>query len=182
MAKRRPGYWKEFYERNRERRIAESVAYQREHAEERREYMARYRREHPEKWERTEEQRAERNRRRRERYASDAEFRRKHIDAAADYRRRNPDQRLARRLRAYGLTLDEYREHAERGCAICRRPVDPVGGKRLRLDHCHATGQFRGFLCDECNLGLGKFRDDPELLERAALYLRSRERDPAADQ
>ena len=42
----------------------------------------------------------------------------------------------------------------------------------FRLDHNHGTGQFRGFLCDSCNTGLGKFKDDPDLLERAISYLR----------
>ena len=41
----------------------------------------------------------------------------------------------------------------------------------FRLDHNHGTGEFRGFLCDSCNTGLGKFRDDPDLLARAIDYL-----------
>ena len=41
----------------------------------------------------------------------------------------------------------------------------------FRLDHNHGTGEFRGFLCDSCNTGLGKFKDDPELLNRAINYL-----------
>jgi hypothetical protein len=40
-----------------------------------------------------------------------------------------------------------------------------------RLDHCHETGEFRGFLCSNCNLGLGKFKDDPEILLNAIAYL-----------
>lgn len=40
-----------------------------------------------------------------------------------------------------------------------------------RLDHCHETGQFRGWLCANCNMGLGKFYDDPDLLNKAIQYL-----------
>ena len=40
-----------------------------------------------------------------------------------------------------------------------------------RLDHCHETGEFRGFLCHNCNTGLGKFKDDPEILLNAIAYL-----------
>ena len=40
-----------------------------------------------------------------------------------------------------------------------------------RLDHCHETGEFRGFLCNNCNVGLGKFKDDPEILLNAIAYL-----------
>ena len=54
-------------------------------------------------------------------------------------------------------------------CAIC--------GAAQRLDraqcvdHSHATGAVRGILCDECNKGLGCFKDDTELLRKAAYYL-----------
>lgn len=40
-----------------------------------------------------------------------------------------------------------------------------------RLDHCHATGQFRGWLCSNCNIGLGRFYDDPDLLMKAISYI-----------
>jgi hypothetical protein len=40
-----------------------------------------------------------------------------------------------------------------------------------RLDHCHENGDFRGFLCANCNTGLGKFKDDPEILLNAIAYL-----------
>jgi hypothetical protein len=54
-------------------------------------------------------------------------------------------------------------------CAICYSAPD---GKRvLAQDHCHGTGQLRGFLCMHCNTGLGHFKDDPRLLRRAARYL-----------
>jgi hypothetical protein len=35
-----------------------------------------------------------------------------------------------------------------------------------------ATGSKRGWLCHECNMGLGKFRDSVELLTKAVAYLR----------
>lgn len=39
------------------------------------------------------------------------------------------------------------------------------------LDHDHQNGRFRGYLCMNCNLGLGKFMDDPEILANAIKYL-----------
>ena len=41
----------------------------------------------------------------------------------------------------------------------------------LVVDHDHKTGQIRGILCKHCNRGLGHFRDNPELLEFARMYL-----------
>ena len=43
--------------------------------------------------------------------------------------------------------------------------------KSLALDHDHTTGKFRGWLCSECNLGIGKLGDSLSGLERARLYL-----------
>lgn len=51
-------------------------------------------------------------------------------------------------------------------CKSCSR-----SGCRLVVDHCHTTGKIRGLLCDDCNQGIGHFRDSPDLLRRAADYL-----------
>lgn len=76
-----------------------------------------------------------------------------------------------RHLRAlYGMTVEAYDEMAkaqEWCCAICR---DPVVGP-LHVDHDHATGCVRGLLCSNCNTALGKFKDDPKVLEAAIAYI-----------
>lgn len=43
---------------------------------------------------------------------------------------------------------------------------------RLFIDHCHDTGKVRGLICNACNIGLGVFKDNPEILEQATVYLR----------
>lgn len=50
-------------------------------------------------------------------------------------------------------------------CEICG-----VAG-RLHVDHCHDKMLVRGIVCHSCNVGLGHFRDNPELLKKAAKYL-----------
>tara|TARA_R110000868_G_scaffold370739_2_gene634225 strand:+ start:2090 stop:2503 length:414 start_codon:yes stop_codon:yes gene_type:complete len=56
-------------------------------------------------------------------------------------------------------------------CAICGMHESSLS-KSLAIDHDHATNTFRGLLCQECNLGLGKFKDNAENLIRAAEYIR----------
>jgi len=45
-----------------------------------------------------------------------------------------------------------------------------AGGK-LILDHCHQSGNFRGWLCLSCNIGIGKLGDSEEALRRALDYI-----------
>ncbi|WP_424923390.1 endonuclease VII domain-containing protein [Actinocrispum wychmicini] len=55
-------------------------------------------------------------------------------------------------------------------CAICQRATGR--GKRLAVDHNHATGEVRGLLCKPCNRDvLGHLRDDVSAFERAIVYL-----------
>ena len=82
----------------------------------------------------------------------------------------------------YGITLAEYEVlfTKQNGvCAICERPEKTIDKKqnkarRLAVDHCHSTNKIRGLLCFECNTGIGKFGDNPQLIERAANYVRNK--------
>lgn len=51
-------------------------------------------------------------------------------------------------------------------CMLCHERSDV-----LEIDHCHNTGQFRGWICKNCNTGLGKFLDNSQFLIRAIEYL-----------
>jgi hypothetical protein len=70
-------------------------------------------------------------------------------------------------LSRYGLKPEDVSDT----CQVCGRD----NGKRfICIDHNHDTGEFRGFLCSRCNLVLGHVQDDPQLLEKLALYLREK--------
>lgn len=80
-------------------------------------------------------------------------------------------------LRRQGITQEEYDAQYKRQggvCAICglTHGRSLMGrSKDLAIDHDHQTNELRGLLCDDCNIGLGIFRDDPERLLVAAWYL-----------
>lgn len=85
--------------------------------------------------------------------------------------------------RNFGISLERYEElKATQGgvCAICGEPPRGVIRKTgvpfsLAVDHCHSSGRIRGLLCNQCNQGLGCFRDRPDLLLAAIEYLRRHE-------
>jgi len=62
-------------------------------------------------------------------------------------------------------------------CPICQRSLKEIsrkGQKKLQswvLDHCHKNETFRGWLCGNCNTGLGAFKDDVKRITRAKNYL-----------
>ncbi len=57
-------------------------------------------------------------------------------------------------------------------CPICQKVTIPGVTSKIVLDHNHNTGKIRGWICDSCNTGIGRFKDDISLLERAIAYLK----------
>ncbi len=95
----------------------------------------------------------------------------KHRSNAKKWGRNNPERVWARNISRYGLTPEGYRameRNQESRCAICNKAPSK---KRLHIDHDHDTGAVRALLCTSCNTGLGLFREDTALLDRAAQYL-----------
>lgn len=85
----------------------------------------------------------------------------------------------SRLKRAYGITLNEYRDMFSKQnglCFICGNPEER-GLRRddslnLAVDHNHTTGKVRKLLCNNCNRGLGAFRDNIAVMERAIQYIK----------
>ena len=86
------------------------------------------------------------------------------------WRDNNPERlketELIRRLKKFNLTKEDYENRKKKGCEICGSLIS------LCLDHNHKTGKFRGILCLNCNLSLGKFGDNLEGIERVVSYLK----------
>lgn len=87
-----------------------------------------------------------------------------------DVRRyRNNRREEQARSRAYQrVKLPEPTRPCPVVCELCG---SPPGKRVLHLDHDHRTGKFRGWLCQMCNLSLGKFGDNAQGLARALAYL-----------
>jgi uncharacterized protein YlaI len=58
-------------------------------------------------------------------------------------------------------------------CPICEKTTIPGLTSRVALNHDHKTGKITGYICDSCNTGLGRFKDDIVVLQRAIKYLES---------
>jgi hypothetical protein len=91
----------------------------------------------------------------------------------------HPGTRKNQRLRQFDISLLQYNALLalqNNVCAICHKPetlVDSRTGRlrALAVDHDHTTKRVRGLLCSACNTGLGKFKDNIDLLIAAVSYL-----------
>ena len=95
----------------------------------------------------------------------------KAVQRASYYRNRRKNIRK-QVLRNHGITeleLQSLEELSKGQCMICYEVPET---KPLCVDHDHNTGKIRGLLCTRCNVGLGYFKDSPELFERAINYLK----------
>jgi hypothetical protein len=69
----------------------------------------------------------------------------------------------------YGMTfeqLNEMKEKQNHCCLVCKQQTE-----KLVIDHCHKSGKVRGLLCNQCNMGIGLFKDNSEYLKGAISYL-----------
>ena len=55
-------------------------------------------------------------------------------------------------------------------CEVCKA-LGSSFKKGLQFDHCHKTGEFRGWLCSNCNTSLGLVKEDVKRLEALIKYL-----------
>ena len=90
----------------------------------------------------------------------------------------------------FGLNLSEWEEvTSATHCAICGKEIQhrwkDTNLERSRsnvgcIDHDHATGKVREVLCNDCNRGLGSFKDNAKFMLSAINYLK-RHKDEATN-
>jgi hypothetical protein len=106
-------------------------------------------------------------------------WRAEHRDKVHEYQRRYSDKHAMKRQessRAHGRKKNGFSGELIRQllveqdhqCAICRSPL--TAG--FHADHDHSMNHPRGLLCQDCNHGLGRFKDSPTILESAIVYLK----------
>lgn len=79
----------------------------------------------------------------------------------------------------FNITLEEFNQmlsNQNNLCMICRTPFNLEHNRKEMerkacVDHNHQTGKVRGLICNNCNTGLGRFKDNIELLREAIKYL-----------
>jgi len=98
----------------------------------------------------------------------------KTIDYKKKWREENSEKEYFYNLKGkYGIT-EEQLEHIKNSfnysCMICGIEEKDLE-RKLCIDHNHTNNQVRGVLCSSCNLGIGNFKDDINLIEKAIQYL-----------
>jgi hypothetical protein len=107
------------------------------------------------------------------------------INYSVERQRNDPSiQRWKQLKHNYGLTKSDWFDLLEKQghkCAICFTVLHTDAIKRndkrppnqAVIDHCHSTNKVRGILCHRCNVALGHFTDDIDILASAIEYIRS---------
>jgi len=104
-------------------------------------------------------------------YATHSEERRTYAKA---YRVAHPEKIMALYLAyTYDMTAEEYAEKLAIQNGVCAICGSAPSGRRLVVDHDHATGEVRGLLCERCNTVLGRVSDSTNILIAAIEYLKS---------
>jgi len=56
-------------------------------------------------------------------------------------------------------------------CPVCNKTATPKLTGKIALDHSHKDLHIRGWVCDSCNTGIGKFKNEIILFENAIKFL-----------
>ena len=117
------------------------------------------------------EEATERQRRYRQRYPersreTSRRYYQAHPEVHREWQRKHPDKNRKGTARREGYVFAPTRPEPS-NCELCGE----VSEKRLHYDHDHASGEFRGWLCGNCNRALGLFRDNPLLLAAAIRWV-----------
>lgn len=102
----------------------------------------------------------------------------KHYEINRKWIRKNPDRdRFWNAKKNYGISEDHYLQlRSKHLCAIYKQTETKTKTNRgkvrlLNIDHNHHTGQIRDVLCCDCNLMIGRAKENVAILREAIFYL-----------
>ena len=75
-----------------------------------------------------------------------------------------PNEKTRQQLKISNEFYEELMKTEE--CSICGNTLT-----KKCIDHCHDTKKIRGVLCNNCNTGLGLFKDNVRVMRIAIQYL-----------
>lgn len=85
--------------------------------------------------------------------------------------RKNRERYLQATYNLSSEQIERMRKEQNNKCDICEVELG-ADWWQIHTDHCHTTGKVRGLLCNDCNRGLGGFKDSLFALDKAMKYLR----------
>ena len=78
---------------------------------------------------------------------------------------------MRQRVAKYKISYEQYeqmRVSQNNKCAICEKEFK--NSKDINIDHNHLTNKVRQLLCMKCNVAIGLFYDDENIIEKALKY------------
>jgi coproporphyrinogen III oxidase len=103
--------------------------------------------------------------------AAARKIRKEQPEKYAKYKKRANEYLKERR---YGITQDQFNQmlvDQNNMCRICSNEFKST--KDTHIDHCHNSSIVRGLLCNNCNMALGQFNDNLDIMENAIKYLQN---------
>ena len=101
-----------------------------------------------------------------------AAARKKYIDDPQTTQRNLIRMRERAKERRYGINQEQFDQmliDQDNKCKICS--IEFKGTKYTHIDHCHDTNKVRGLLCNDCNMALGQFNDNTDIMDMSIKYL-----------
>jgi hypothetical protein len=101
-----------------------------------------------------------------------AAARKKYVEDPETTQRNLIRMRERAKERRYGITQEDFdRMLSDQNnmCKICKNEFKST--KDTHIDHCHNSSVVRGLLCNNCNMALGQFGDNTDIMNNAIKYL-----------
>ena len=85
------------------------------------------------------------------------------------------DKRTPKTKQAKEMEKNKPKKGEPFSCPICRKRSIVGITAKIVADHDHHTGNLRDYICDNCNTGLGRFKNGENYLMNAVNYIKERD-------